>query len=1612
MEDQNFNLDNSEEITPNSKISIPTKSSSERWRKAVEDQELIERNEEIFDSIANSANADVNQYKAMALQGVNYGTAAQGGVNLQRYYNRDQFKKLGFNPFMDNEAYYQANTTAWDDFRTARQQSWNLMKLGFFSYYSSENEFAKASRYAAYSNIGTSQREGFNRVVNNVVLNSGYTLGLLSSIMLEEFIIAAATGGSANLLKIGSTAARLGRKSRTAQSIERGASVINEVRNLTDVNKARQLWEGTKKFGKATLNLSANLIPGKNTFETLYNFNRLVKAGEAVPSLASLGARTTHLFGTFYRDSREILLAHDEAKLESGMIYNDTMDKYILQYQKDNNGRLPSSEDLEIFDEAAREFANRGYLKNMAIIYATNRISFGNMFNRLAPKLASTTVKGFQNAGGRIAKGFDGKSVRAIYKKGFMNIPGAISEGWKGVKNFRSVIKQTPGIALKGAYKYTRANIGEGIQEYFQEVVQHAEQQSSDDFYAKYKSGVRGAALSEALENVDFFENYGKAAEHFISLEGLEIFGTGAMMGFIAGPYSRIVGHTPTLISEIKAYSTSKNRAKRKAELKKQYKILDDKVKMFNGLPGKEQEQLYKFAQIIAKQSQYDEEMKESSEEGDYKNYYDIKDKAVSEYLVNAMQLGMLDNVKKTLTDMLDMSDQEFTEAFAQQLELKADESLGIKEKAVEVLKAIDNVEQLYENHNNIFPELIDMTEEDLELYGDVDLGQISQLRNHYIGFLIMNQRQLYRNMERYNSLQQALIGKKNPFANASKVSLSSISNLYSNSILKKELDLLSLEINTIKQSISSSREVAGNAKLVAEQNKELRSKERIFERLNDIYTALEKFEKQSLQYSQIKDVQNLHKANNPTLLVGTNINYRDGQRLALAEIKEARKKDENSSVLTIEYKDENGKTITKEIDFNEDNVAELSIQAEATNMKLATSVKNKLKTYLKSIATEGETQLDETKFDEFVVNFLDARLLTLENKSISEAIEVLVDPEVFTEYMAKQIRRRKDLNKYIQQVLKSDLSRFHEAALTNEFLAKLAKDHNVYLLADDIVALTAGILNPNLPIIDITSMEMLDVESERYQKALDDIKEHYELVEEVKAERAAEEAAEEAQTQEEEEVVTEEEEVEFELNLENVLKDLPNLESLPQEFKAILQSKIDSINQALQEKIDSVEGEDLKEVFKAQKKSIETLTSEDSQLINESIKAYEDSLKAKPAEEKKEKADTVKKDEPKTPVKRHPGMAPHLSQTTPVFSGQEEELVEKLSNTLDILVAGVTEEKTDGTVVSNFFNLDPLRFDNYTKFPYLFDNYLYDNLLGNARLLLTQEELIKVFTRIPTETSSIVFALNGYNLFGTVSTTPQVINSSDISAFESYGYPQEKVEGTYEVEMTFDGKTYYVESEEVKAFWEEGSALYKVELYAASDELLRALSVTETSEQDVVNEELLSYIDTNLTLDNVEEVKTYVETELAKNGMTADSVTYMEYVDAALENLKSDITIDNFTVGEGFYMRGASNPNIYRVAAINKNKKSVTFEPIDEGNKKGKKMTVQEKDLSEMRKVDPADIQAPEQEAMSEDAQEKLEGTKNTTNTLTAEQIIEAAESVTGEENLDDLIDDLNEKC
>ena len=788
-----------------------------------------------------------------------------------------------------------------------------------------------------------------------------------------------------------------------------------------------------------------------------------------------------------------------------------------MQFDEDNNGNLPSTEDLEAFHQIAYDRSMKGFTKNMAIIYGTNKISFGNMFNKLAPSLAKKSVKTFQNAGGRIVKSFDGRSARAVYNKGILNIKGSAAEAWKGVKNYKSTLKAIPGFIGKNAWTYTRANVGEGIQEYFQEVIQHAEQTSAKDLYAKYKSGVRGVALSQAMDDMSFAENYGEAASHFWSAEGLELFGTGAMMGFIAGPYSKLVGMTGQARSELWEYRNKKTRDARKAYMQSQYDILDKKVKQFNDLSLNEKKNLYKYIELMGNQAQYDEEMKDAIDQGDDKKFYDVKDEALSDYLLSALQLGMLDNFESGLKDMLNLSEKEFTESFADQLGLDPEESLNLKKRATDILSSVKDVKEGYEKLNNIFPEIYDFTNENPELFDGVSINDLNDMRNKYISTLILNQRQLNRNLDRYQKLQQSTIGVDNPFRDVSAVSLSSLSNLVSNTTLAQELNLLNLEIETIKQSRDSAQQMVGTQKQVNEATKELKKKEKLYKNLSEIYEVMQKFETQSKKYSAITGVQSIEQSGRVNLLKGTYLNYLVSKSKAVsAKVTGVKKVEGKPALLTIEYIEGEGKDqtkVTKEIEFVKDNILELQIDAGTESMTVSKSAQAKIKSYLKEIAKEGNTTLDESKFESFIKKFLDARLLKIEETDIANVIEQLLLPEVYSEYIAKQLARAKDLNKYFDAILKYDLETFTEAAITNQFLAKLVNDHNVFLTADDVVELLTGKIPADLRLFDVKTLEQINPGTERYIKALADIKDHVESTDEFKKERKAKEEAEKAAT-------------------------------------------------------------------------------------------------------------------------------------------------------------------------------------------------------------------------------------------------------------------------------------------------------------------------------------------------------------------------------------------------------------------------------------------------------------------------------------------------------------------
>jgi hypothetical protein len=166
--------------------------------------------ENIFDNAFAQNAKKPTVWDNMYTQGINFQPTSKGGVNLERYIDRDEFKTLGFNPFIDNESYYQSNTGFWDDFAAARKGQWDLFKIGLFSHYGTSDQYEKAQRYERAANIGTSQRTNTaSRMFNNAVLNSGYTLGLMTGIIAEEIALGFLTAGAGNLVKAPRTAIRI-----------------------------------------------------------------------------------------------------------------------------------------------------------------------------------------------------------------------------------------------------------------------------------------------------------------------------------------------------------------------------------------------------------------------------------------------------------------------------------------------------------------------------------------------------------------------------------------------------------------------------------------------------------------------------------------------------------------------------------------------------------------------------------------------------------------------------------------------------------------------------------------------------------------------------------------------------------------------------------------------------------------------------------------------------------------------------------------------------------------------------------------------------------------------------------------------------------------------------------------------------------------------------------------------------------------------------------------------------------------------------------------------------------------------------------------------------------
>ena len=455
---------------------------------------------------------------------------------FQRYYNHPQFNKLGFTPYSDMETTYNANSTIYDDYTRMWGQFSSLAGTGFVSGYRAIGDFFQgdyiapdlesADEFADAMAIGNSSREGGMAWTNNMLLNSGYTIGIISSIAVEEVALAAAAGFQGGLnpvsdaMLLTATARNIGRLKKLGSTVANSFNVTrmaNQTRNMVktfnQADNARDFWSMQK--GATAGGALAFFAP-----ETVAAIRNLKTTANGTQNMVNLAKQST-VFGGFYRDARSLNLAIAESKLEGGMVYNDMVREGSNILSRENYGQPVTPEQMINIEDKASRAAFKTTIINAPLIFATNQLVLGTAFGGFNKSFGRMVNDKVSDVGRRILKT---KAVANPFKDAGTGIKGV----WNSFVNagVKGNLKKSASTGLR----YFAANFGEGIQEVSQEAV---------------SAGTKGyytALLTDPLAGgIDLFkENLNSAVSSQFSAQGFDTFMSGFLMGGVVSVPQKI----------------------------------------------------------------------------------------------------------------------------------------------------------------------------------------------------------------------------------------------------------------------------------------------------------------------------------------------------------------------------------------------------------------------------------------------------------------------------------------------------------------------------------------------------------------------------------------------------------------------------------------------------------------------------------------------------------------------------------------------------------------------------------------------------------------------------------------------------------------------------------------------------------------------------------------------------------------------------------------------------------------------------------------------------------------------------------------------------------------
>lgn len=708
--------------------------------------------------------------------------AGPTGLQFDRYYSHPAYNRLGFNPYIDNESNYNTNSTKFEDFKRSTSQWGKLFNIGFSSAFNGKSNVQEALDYENASRIGSTSRGGVFGTLNNAYLNSGYTIGLISEIALEEVALGAltlATGGASSGIaeaRTAQNAARLGRAFTNVNSFSKNLfRTAERVSDLKDIGKAKSFYEGLKK-GLGVVN------PIKGTTD----FITASRAGQ-LDNLGSM-AKLTKGFGTFYRDIREINLALGESDLEAGFVINTVSRDLYNDYVK-KNGRPPEGNDLDRIQELARDAGKSAYVMNAGLIYATNRVAFDGFFRKFRPRFGSETL--VKNNLGKVVSN---KNFMKTGQNAFDFVKKGIIPEFKHAFS-KTSLKQSPLKALKFLGRYSKMNFSEGTQEWFQEVVQDSEIQRAKD---KYYGAVKGG----------YYDYYSRSMSKFIDGTGLEVFMSGFVMGGMIAPVTYLQGSGAQKINDLGTRIFQPGKYKDQKEYKQQKEqSFQEQIDRLNEM-AKNPTKYFNMSSLGSLTDQLDlnNRAEQSSTEGNEKEFRDIEDLAVGKSLLFAIKSGMYDSFIDQLEAMGQMDELDLREAFSDTPE-EGVESLGsFRENSSKIIERAKELKNFYDRVNERFQNPFKVEDTSTGDDEDINTDQIKYRAYEAAkDAIILNQYSFFRTLDRMKSITSDL-RTNTPFWKESTVNASDISLLLSGEDLTREIVYLREEVKNMVGSTSIER--------------------------------------------------------------------------------------------------------------------------------------------------------------------------------------------------------------------------------------------------------------------------------------------------------------------------------------------------------------------------------------------------------------------------------------------------------------------------------------------------------------------------------------------------------------------------------------------------------------------------------------------------------------------------------------------------------------------------------------------------------------------------------------------------------------------------------------